>query len=124
MTDIEIARSYKPLPLQEIAKRIGLSPDELYPHGRYKGKVALAALDRLKGKPQGRYILVTAINPTPLGEGKTTTSIGLAMGLCRLAIALSSRFDSLHWDRCLASKAEEREEGMRKLFPWRKSISI
>ena len=45
MTDIEIARSYKPLPLQEIAKRIGLSPDELYPHGRYKGKVALAALD-------------------------------------------------------------------------------
>jgi formate--tetrahydrofolate ligase len=84
MTDIEIARSYKPLPLQEIAKRIGLSPDELYPHGRYKGKVALVALDRLKGKPQGRYILVTAINPTPLGEGKTTTSIGLAMGLCRL----------------------------------------
>lgn len=84
MTDIEIARSYKPLPLQEIAKRIGLSPDELYPHGRYKGKVALAALDRLKGRPQGRYILVTAINPTPLGEGKTTTSIGLAMGMCRL----------------------------------------
>src|SRR5262245_35058333 len=84
MTDIEIARSYRPLPIQEIAKRVGLSPEELYPYGRYKGKVALSALDRLKGKPQGRYILVTAINPTPLGEGKTTTSIGLAMGLCRI----------------------------------------
>jgi len=84
MTDIEIARSHKPLPIQEIAKQLGLSPDELSPYGRYKGKVALTALERLRGKPQGRYILVTAINPTPLGEGKTTTSIGLAMGLCRL----------------------------------------
>lgn len=84
MTDIEIARSCKPLPIQEIGKQLGLSPDELFPYGRYKGKVALAALDRLKSKPQGRYILVTAINPTPLGEGKTTTSIGLTMGLCRL----------------------------------------
>lgn len=84
MTDIEIARSHKPLPIQEISKQLGLSPDELFPYGRYKGKVALAALERLKGKSQGQYILVTAINPTPLGEGKTTTSIGLTMGLCRL----------------------------------------
>lgn len=84
MTDIEIARSYKALPIQEIGKQLGLSPDELFPYGRYKGKVALAALERLKSKSQGRYILVTAINPTPLGEGKTTTSIGLTMGLCRL----------------------------------------
>lgn len=84
MTDIEIARSYKPIPIQEIGKRLGLSPAELYPYGRFKGKVALAALDRLRSRPQGRYILVTAINPTPLGEGKTTTSIGLTMGLCRL----------------------------------------
>lgn len=84
MTDIEIARAYKPVPIQEIGKQLGLSPDELHPYGRYKGKVALAALERLKGKPQGRYILVTAINPTSLGEGKTTTSIGLTMGLCRL----------------------------------------
>jgi formate--tetrahydrofolate ligase len=84
MTDLEIARAYRPLPIQDIAKRLGLSPDELHPYGRYKGKVALPALDRLKDKPKGKYILVTAINPTPLGEGKTTTSIGLAMGLCRV----------------------------------------
>ncbi len=84
MTDLEIARSYKPIPIQEIGKQLGLSPEELFPYGRFKGKVALAALDRLKNRPLGRYILVTAINPTPLGEGKTTTSIGLTMGLCRL----------------------------------------
>lgn len=84
MTDIEIARSYKPLPIQEIGKQLGLAPEELYPYGKFKGKVSLTALDRLRGKPAGRYILVTAINPTPLGEGKTTTSIGLTMGLCRI----------------------------------------
>lgn len=84
MTDLDIARSVKPLPIQEISKQLGLSPDEVYPYGRHKGKVSLAALERLKSKPQGRYVLVTAINPTPLGEGKTTTSIGLSMGLCRL----------------------------------------
>ena len=84
MTDLDIARSYRLLPIQEIGKQLGLSPDELLPYGRYKGKVTLTALERLKSKPQGKYILVTAINPTPLGEGKTTTSIGLTMGLCRL----------------------------------------
>ncbi len=81
MSDLDIARAYQPLPIQEVAKRLGLSPDELHPYGRHKGKISLAALDRLEGKPHGRYVLVTAINPTPLGEGKTTTSIGLAMGL-------------------------------------------
>lgn len=84
MSDLDIAREYQPLPIQEIAKRLGLSPDELLPYGRHKGKISLSSLERLKGKPLGRYVLVTAINPTPLGEGKTTTSIGLAMGLCRL----------------------------------------
>jgi formate--tetrahydrofolate ligase len=84
MTDLDIARSYQPLPVQEVAKRLGLSPDELRPYGRHKGKISLAALERLREKPYGRYILVTAINPTPLGEGKTTTSIGLAMGLSRV----------------------------------------
>src|SRR6476620_10548193 len=84
MSDLDIANAYQPLPIQEIAKRLGLSPDELHPYGRHKGKISLSALDRLKHKPRGRYILVTAINPTPLGEGKTTTSIGLAMGLNRI----------------------------------------
>jgi formate--tetrahydrofolate ligase len=84
MSDLDVARAYQPLPIHEVAKRLGLSPDELHPYGRDKGKISLSALDRLKDKPRGRYILVTAVNPTPLGEGKTTTSIGLAMGLCRV----------------------------------------
>jgi len=70
--------------VQELAAELGLLEDELIPYGRFKGKIAVAALDRLCDRPLGRYVLVTAINPTPLGEGKTVTSIGLAMGLCRL----------------------------------------
>src|SRR5262245_2492221 len=84
MSDLDIARAYQPRPVQEIAQHLGLSPDELHPYGRHKGKISLSSLERLKDKPRGRYILVTAVNPTPLGEGKTTTSIGLAMGLCRI----------------------------------------
>jgi len=71
-------------PIGDIASALGLLDEELIPYGRFKGKIALAALDRLKDRPLGKYILVTAINPTPLGEGKTVTSIGLAMGLSRL----------------------------------------
>jgi formate--tetrahydrofolate ligase len=61
-----------------------LQADEVATFGSTKAKISLGALNRLKARPLGRYILVTAINPTPLGEGKTTTSIGLAMGLSRL----------------------------------------
>ncbi|MFM8541219.1 MAG: formate--tetrahydrofolate ligase [Nitrospira sp.] len=71
-------------PIQEIGEQLGLRTDELIPHGRYKAKLPPAILARLTERPAGRYILVTAINPTPLGEGKTTTAIGLAMGLCHL----------------------------------------
>jgi formate--tetrahydrofolate ligase len=84
MTDIEINRSVKARPIQEIADQLGIQASELVPHGRLKAKVSLDVLDRLQAAPLGRYVLVTAINPTPLGEGKTTTSIGLAMGLSRL----------------------------------------
>jgi formyltetrahydrofolate synthetase len=68
----------------DLAAQLGLLDEELIPYGRSKGKIALAALSRLQHRPLGRYVLVTAINPTPLGEGKTVTSIGLAMGLCRI----------------------------------------
>lgn len=83
MTDLEIARSVRMKHIEQIAEMLGLLPDEVIPYGRTKAKIALSALDRLKQRPPGRYILVTAINPTPLGEGKTTTSIGLTMGFCR-----------------------------------------
>src|SRR5262249_6582212 len=63
---------------------LGILPDELEPYGRFKGKIALHALDRLKDRPSGRYVCVTGINPTPLGEGKTVVTIGLAQALRRL----------------------------------------
>ena len=73
-----------PRPIHEIGEQLGLRADELIPYGRYKAKVALEALARLSDRPRGRYVVVTAVNPTPFGEGKTTTAIGLVTGLCRL----------------------------------------
>jgi formate--tetrahydrofolate ligase len=84
MTDIEINRSVKARPIQDVADQLGIQTSEHLPYGKLKAKISLDALARLHPAPLGKYILVTAINPTPLGEGKTTTSIGLAMGLSRL----------------------------------------
>jgi len=97
LTDLEIAQSINPLPIIDIGSQLGVRAEELTPYGRDKAKVSLKTLDRLRDVPTGRYILVTAINPTPLGEGKTTTSIGLAMGLSRLGhrTALTLRQPSL-----------------------------
>jgi len=83
-SDIEIAQSAKMLPIVEIAKKIGLSEDDIELYGKYKAKISMEAIKRLQDKPDGKLILVTAINPTPAGEGKTTTSVGLADGLKKL----------------------------------------
>ncbi|TAJ22398.1 MAG: formate--tetrahydrofolate ligase [Nitrospirae bacterium] len=84
MSDLDLARSVTPRPILQVGEELGLKGDELVPYGRWKAKVSLCALQRLASRPLGRYVLVTAINPTPLGEGKTTMSVGLAMGLSRL----------------------------------------
>ncbi len=73
-----------PRPIAEIAAELGIADDELEPHGRFKAKVSLSILDRIAGRPVGTYVDVTSITPTPLGEGKTVTTIGLAMALNRL----------------------------------------
>lgn len=73
-----------PLPIAELASRLGLSSDEYEPYGRFKAKLALSLLDRSPHDPDAKYVVVTGITPTPLGEGKTTTTIGLAMALARL----------------------------------------
>jgi formate--tetrahydrofolate ligase len=81
-TDLEIARSVTPRPIVEIAGGLGLTDDEIEPYGRTKAKVTLAAIRRLEAeRPRGKYVVVTAITPTPLGEGKSTTTVGLAQGL-------------------------------------------
>lgn len=84
LSDIEICRTTKLTPIRKIAQRSGLQSDEYHSQGKYKAKVSLASLNRLASKPSGKLIVVTAITPTPLGEGKTVTTIGLAQGLSQL----------------------------------------
>ncbi len=80
-SDIEIAQEAKLKPISVIAEEVGLLPEELEYHGEYKAKVRLSVLERLKDVPDGKYIDVTAITPTPLGEGKSTTMMGLSQAL-------------------------------------------
>lgn len=79
--DIEIAVAQTPKPVAEIAKEIGVQADELESYGKYKAKIELALLERLAHRKDGKYIVVAGITPTPLGEGKSTTTIGLAQAL-------------------------------------------
>ena len=85
LTDVEIAQSAKMKPIKEIAEKVGLDEDDLELYGKYKAKISLEAISQLKEKENGKLILVTAINPTPAGEGKTTTMIGLSQALNKLS---------------------------------------
>lgn len=83
-SDIEIAQEAAMMPILEVADSIGLQEDDLELYGKYKAKVSLQVWERLKDRPSGKLVLVTAINPTPAGEGKTTTTVGLGQALNRL----------------------------------------
>ena len=80
-SDLEIAQAAKLKPILDIAASVGLSQSDLEPYGWYKAKVHLDVIERLKDRPNAKYIDVTAITPTPLGEGKTTTTVGLSQAL-------------------------------------------
>ncbi len=80
-SDIEIAQAAVPIPIGEIAAAAGILSDELEAYGHTKAKVKLSILDRLRDEPAGKYVVVTAVTPTPLGEGKTTTTVGLSQAL-------------------------------------------
>lgn len=84
LTDIEIAQQAKLIPITKIAGDLGIKEEELEPYGRYKAKVNDTLYNRLKDKKDGKLILVTAINPTPAGEGKTTTSAGLGQAMAKI----------------------------------------
>jgi len=83
-SDIEIAQAANMRPIREVAAEVGLTEDDLDLYGKYKAKVHLDVLERFKDRPNGKYIDVTAITPTPLGEGKTVTTIGVSQGLAHL----------------------------------------
>ena len=80
-TDIEIAREANKKPIQEIGEKLGIPTEHLLPYGHDKAKVGQEFINSLQGRENGKLILVTAINPTPAGEGKTTTTVGLGDGL-------------------------------------------
>ncbi|MCK4411383.1 formate--tetrahydrofolate ligase, partial [Candidatus Bipolaricaulota bacterium] len=80
-SDLQIAQEAKLKPITQIAREVGINEKELEPFGMWKAKVKLDILERLKDQPDGKYIDVTAITPTPLGEGKSTTMVGLVQAM-------------------------------------------
>ena len=84
LTDIEIAQSTKLRPIADVAGDLGIQEDELEFYGKYKAKLNESVFARLKERPDGKLILVTAINPTPAGEGKTTTTAGLGQAMAKI----------------------------------------
>lgn len=84
LTDIEIAQQAKMLPITQIAEKLGILDDEIEPYGRYKAKISDDVMKRLTDKEDGKLVLVTAINPTPAGEGKTTTTVGLGEAMAKI----------------------------------------
>src|SRR6478752_4614381 len=85
-SSLEIAQGAKLRPVVDIGAEIGVLPEELELYGPYKAKIRLDILQRLKDRPDGREIVVTALTPTPLGEGKTTTTVGLTQALNRIGV--------------------------------------
>ncbi len=84
LTDIEIAQQAKMNPIVDVANGLGLTDDDIELYGKYKAKITMEKIKELESKPDGKLVLVTAINPTPAGEGKTTTSVGLTDGLRKI----------------------------------------
>lgn len=84
MTDIEIARSVKLDKITDVAQKFGIGEEDIELYGKYKAKISPEFIEKTKDNKEGNLVLVTAINPTPLGEGKTTVAIGLSDGLNRI----------------------------------------
>ena len=92
-TDIQIAQEAEMLPIKEVAQRVGITEEDLEYYGKYKAKLSEGFWDKIKNNENGKLVLVTAINPTPAGEGKTTVTVGLGQAMAKLnkkaVIALS-----------------------------------
>jgi len=84
LTDIQIAQSCKMKPITQVAAELGIDEEELELYGKYKAKLSDKLWERVKDRPDGKLVLVTAINPTPAGEGKTTTTVGLGQAMARI----------------------------------------
>lgn len=124
LTDIEIAQSTKLKPITEIARKLSIDDEEIECFGFTKAKISLNIFDRLADKPDGKVILVTSINPTPAGEGKSTVTVGLSQALWqdgkRSIVAL--REPSL--GPTMGLKAALREADTRRFSRWKTLICI
>ena len=116
-SDVEIAQAAKMKPIEEIASKIGLVPDDLELYGKYKAKVTLDAWQRVKDRPNGKLILCTAINPTPAGEGKTTTSVGLADALSRRGRKAAAALREPSMGPCFGMKGGAAGGGYAQVVP-------
>ena len=116
-SDVEIAQAARMKPIEEIASKIGLAPDDLELYGKYKAKVTLDAWQRVKDRPNGKLILCTAINPTPAGEGKTTTSVGLADALSRRGRKAAAALREPSMGPCFGMKGGAAGGGYAQVVP-------
>lgn len=116
-TDVQIAQEANLKPITEIAKELGISEEELEQYGRYKAKINNSLMDRLKDKPDGKLVLVTAINPTPAGEGKTTTNVGLSMALDRIGKKVMTTLREPSLGPCFGIKGGAAGGGYSQVVP-------
>ncbi len=118
-TDIEIARAAQKKPIQEIGASLGIPTEALLPYGHDKAKVGQEFITSLKDRPDGKLILVTAINPTPAGEGKTTTTVGLGDGLNRIGKKAAVCIREASLGPNFGMKGGPRAAVMRRSCRWR-----
>ena len=116
-TDIDIARAATAQPIDQVAAKLGIPESALSPYGRTKAKLDTAFLDSLSGEPNGKLVLVTAITPTPAGEGKTTTSVGLTDGLCRIGKKAMVCLREPSLGPCFGSKGGAAGGGYAQVIP-------
>ena len=118
-TDIEIAQEAAMLPIKDVAASIGVEEDDLELYGKYKAKFSDEYLKKVQSNPNGKLVLVTAINPTPAGEGKTTTTVGLgeAFGQLGKKAVIALREPSL--GPCFGIKGGAAGGGTHRLYQWK-----
>ena len=116
-TDVQIAQEAQMQNITEVASKVGLTPENLELYGNYKAKIHLDVMDKLKDKPDGKLILVTAINPTAAGEGKTTTNVGLSMGLNKLGKATFTALREPSLGPCFGVKGGAAGGGYAQVVP-------
>lgn len=119
LSDIDICRTTSLSAISDIAKQAGLLDHEYHPQGFHKAKVTLDAVSRLKDNRDGKLIVVTAITPTPLGEGKTVTTIGLSQGLKKLNKSVMACIRQPSMGLFLVLKAAQQAAAILKLHQWK-----